>query len=473
MEKAAKLNEQIVDTEIANDVVANSVVSDSVVSDSLVSGDEKIGKFGMTLVITLLSYFIILMDNSIIFTSSLQIGESLNLEPAHLAWVSNAYTLTFGGFLLLAGRLSDLLGRKLIFQLGLFIFAISSLAIGFSESAAMLIGARAVQGMGSAIIAPTSLAIIMDAYTGDMRNRAIAYYGMTAGLGSSIGLLIGGGLTSLFSWRVGFLINVPIALLLVFLTWRYISKGETVKSKIDYLGSFLSVIGISSLIYSMTADSDRLWFAIAGLILLIGFYIREKSISFPIMPLSLFAHKVRFGAYVTRLLFMMSMLPYWFLIPQMLQRTYDVTPFGAGLAFLPMTIFQFVTALQVPRLTMRWRQSTIMMAGATLILIGLVATALTDISHGYILAIALPMIPLGMGQAMVVTTVTTAGIADTPKDLAGAASGITNTMHQLGGPIGLSLIVGVNASYSEGLLMMAAYTLVSIVIIKVFILGRD
>lgn len=430
-------------------------------------------KFGMTLVITLLSYFVILMDNSIVFTSSLQIGESLQLDSTHLAWVSNAYTITFGGFLLLAGRLSDLLGRKHIFQLGLVIFALSSLAIGYAQSAAMLIGARAVQGIGSAIIAPTSLALIMDAYIGEMRSKAIAYYGTTAGLGSSIGLLIGGALTSLFSWRVGFLINVPIALLLVVLTWRYIKDSETVNSKIDYLGSILSVIGLSSLIYSLTADNNGFWFAIIGIVFLALFYWREKSITFPIMPLSLYTHKVRFGAYITRLLFMMSVLPYWFLIPQMLQRAYELTPFGAGLAFLPMTIPQFMTALQVPRLSQYWKQSTIMMVGSALILLGLVATALIDIEQGYVLAVALPMIPLGMGQAMVVTTVTSAGIFDTPKELAGAASGITNTMHQIGGPIGLSIIVGLNASYSEGLLIMASYTAISMIIIIAFIMGRD
>ncbi|MBE6080309.1 MAG: MFS transporter [Veillonella sp.] len=427
----------------------------------------------MTLVITLLSYFVILMDNSIVFTSSLQIGESLQLDSAHLAWVSNAYTITFGGFLLLAGRLSDLLGRKRIFQLGLVIFALSSLAIGYAQSAAMLIGARAVQGIGSAIIAPTSLALIMDAYIGEMRSKAIAYYGTTAGLGASIGLLMGGALTSLFSWRVGFLINVPIALLLVVLTWRYIKDSETVNSIIDYLGSILSVIGLSSLIYSLTADDNGFWFAIIGIIFLALFYWREKSITFPIMPLPLYTHKVRFGAYITRLLFMMSMLPYWFLIPQMLQQVYDVTPFGAGLAFLPMTIPQFMTALQVPRLSQYWKQSTIMMVGSALILLGLVATALIDIEQGYVLAVALPMIPLGMGQAMVITTVTSAGIFDTPKELAGAASGITNTMHQIGGPIGLSIIVGLNASYSEGLLIMAAYTAISMIIIKAFIVGRN
>lgn len=431
---------------------------------------EHTERFGMTLVITLLSYFLILMDNSIIFTSSLQIGQSLQLNATNLAWVSNAYTLTFGGFLLLAGRLSDLLGRKRIFQLGLLIFAISSLVIGLATNAAMLITARAVQGIGSAIIAPTSLALIMDAYTGEMRNRAIVYYGTTAGIGSTIGLLLGGGLTSLFSWRVGFLINVPLALVLMVLTYYYIAHSKTIASKVDYVGSFLSVIGISALIYSLTTENNGLGYFVGGLLFLIAFYIREKKIDFPIMPLSLYKHPVRFGAYATRLLFMMSVLPYWFLIPQALQRTYGFTAFDAGMAFLPMTVFQFATAIQVTRLSKYWSQGQIMMTGSLLILIGLGATAFVPLEAGYWLAIALPMIPLGMGQAMVVTTVTSAGIVDTPKELAGAASGITNTMHQIGGPIGLSIIVGVQASYEHSLLIMALFTLLSMGLIKGFIM---
>ena len=162
-------------------------------------------KFGVILPITLLAYFLILMDNSIIFTSSVQIGESLGLSAAALSWVSSAYTLTFGGFLLLSGRLSDLLGRKRIFLIGLLIFGLSSLVIGLSQTAEMVIMMRAVQGIGSSIIAPTTLALIMDAYQNNMRQRAISYYGATAGIGSSSGLLVGGGLTRLFAWRAGFL----------------------------------------------------------------------------------------------------------------------------------------------------------------------------------------------------------------------------------------------------------------------------
>ena len=180
-------------------------------------------KFGVILPITLLAYFLILMDNSIIFTSSVQIGESLGLSATALSWLSSAYTLTFGGFLLLSGRLSDLLGRKRIFLIGLLIFGLSSLVIGLSQTAEMVIMMRAIQGIGSSIIAPTTLALIMDAYQNNMRQRAISYYGATAGIGSSIGLLVGGGLTSLISWRAGFLINVPFTLVLFILTLKYVN----------------------------------------------------------------------------------------------------------------------------------------------------------------------------------------------------------------------------------------------------------
>lgn len=179
-------------------------------------------KFGAILPITLLSYFLILMDNSIVFTSSVQIGDSLGLTSAALSWVSSAYTLTFGGLLLLSGRLSDLIGRKRIFLIGLLIFGASSLVIGLSNSAEIVITMRAIQGIGSSIIAPTTLALIMDAYQNEMRQRAISYYGATAGIGSSIGLLVGGGLTSLISWRAGFLINVPFTILLFILTLKYV-----------------------------------------------------------------------------------------------------------------------------------------------------------------------------------------------------------------------------------------------------------
>ncbi|MDK7235132.1 MFS transporter [Staphylococcus haemolyticus] len=179
------------------------------------------------LFIILFSYFLMLMDNSIIFTSTVKIAQSLHMDKASLSWVSNAYTITFGGFLLLAGRLGDLLGRKRIFLSGLVLFGISSLCIGLAQNSIQIITFRAIQGIGSAIIAPTTLALLMGHFEGKERSKAISYYGATPGIGSIIGLLLGGWLTSTISWRSGFLINVPFTIILIILTLLFV-KSTTV-----------------------------------------------------------------------------------------------------------------------------------------------------------------------------------------------------------------------------------------------------
>ncbi|WP_225083768.1 MFS transporter [Lactiplantibacillus pentosus] len=179
-------------------------------------------KYGMVLPIILLSYFMIILDNSIIFTSTVKIAADLNLDPQALSWVSNAYALTFGGFLLLGGRAGDLFGRKRLFLIGLVVFSLGSLLVGISTGATMIVTTRALQGLGSAILAPATLALLMDSYTGPLRMRAIAAYGATAGIGSSFGLVIGGLIASWFSWRDGFFLNVPVGILLFILAVRYI-----------------------------------------------------------------------------------------------------------------------------------------------------------------------------------------------------------------------------------------------------------
>ncbi|MGX7420444.1 MFS transporter [Carnobacterium gallinarum] len=425
--------------------------------------------FGMILPITLLAYFLILMDNSIVFTSSIQIGESLRLSDTALSWVSNAYTLTFGGFLLLSGRLSDLLGRKRIFIIGLTIFCLSSLMIGIAPSGTMLIIMRGIQGIGSSIIAPTTLALMMDAYEGEMRKKAISYYGATAGIGSSLGLLIGGGLTSWISWRAGFLINVPIAVILILLTLRHVKDSPVIKLKIDYLGCLLSVIGLVALIYGLT--STNVWLILGSIVILGLFIFRQTRIDYPLLPLELVKNNIRSGAYVARLLFMMSMLPYWFYMPQVMQSQYGFSPFEAGIGFLPLTLVNFMVALQLPRWANKLGNDQLLMIGEVILLVGLAWTGLSDFSNGYWLAVALPMIVIGFGQGMILAPVTSAGIHEAPQELAGIASGVTNMMHQIGGPIGLSIIVATTSNFHVQFKMMAGFTLLASLVVAVMILG--
>lgn len=410
------------------------------------------------------------MDNSIIFTSSVQIGESLGLSAAALSWVSSAYTLTFGGFLLLSGRLSDLLGRKRIFLIGLLIFGLSSLVIGLSQTAEMVIMMRAVQGIGSSIIAPTTLALIMDAYQNNMRQRAISYYGATAGIGSSIGLLVGGGLTSLISWRAGFLINVPFTLVLFILTLKYVNPSVRRKEKIDYLGSLFSIIGLVGIIYGFT--EGKLSFVVIGIIFLGLFILWEQKTSSPILPLALFQNKIRSGAYVTRLLFMMAMLPFWFFLPQMMQSQYGFSALESGFAFLPLTIVNFMIAMQLPKLTSKLGNNRVLLIGEIILSMGLILLAISNPENGYWQTVFVPMIILGLGQGLILAPVTSAGVYEAPDELAGIASGVTNMMHQIGGPIGLSVIVATTTNFQTEIWMMAVFTLISIVVVALFVNNR-
>ncbi|MCJ0935028.1 MFS transporter [Mammaliicoccus sciuri] len=426
--------------------------------------------FGIVLPIILFSYFLILMDNSIIFTSTVKIAKDLQMDDASLSWVSNAYTITFGGFLLLAGRLGDLLGRKKIFLIGLMIFGISSLLIGISQNDYQIIIFRAIQGIGSAIIAPTSLALLMDTYEAKQRMKAISYYGATAGIGASVGLLLGGWLTSVISWRSGFLINVPFTILLIILTILYVKHTQIKRTKVDYFGAILSVIAAMSLVYGIT--SNNLPFLILGFVLIIAFVLLERRLDYALMPISLFNNSVRSGAYIARFIFMMAMLSYWFILPQIMQEIYHYTPLQAGIGFLPLTIVNFIAAMYLPAITEKFDNTKVLLAGQAILIIGLVISALVDPTNGYWLAIGLPMILVGLGQGWILAPLTNAGIYKVDNNIAGAASGMTNSMHQLGGPVGLSIIVlftaqitNITTYYHTVMWMIAAYMVLALIIL--------
>ena len=407
--------------------------------------------FGLILFIILFSYFLILMDNSIIFTSSLKISQDLKMNESTLSWVSNAYTITFGGFLLLAGRLGDLLGRKIIFLLGLFIFGFSSLVVGLSTSSEMMIIARAVQGIGSAILAPASLALLMDTYKGDLRVRAISYYGATAGIGSSFGLILGGWLTSALSWRVGFLLNVPFSLLLIILTLVNVHQSDIKASKIDFLGSFLSVLISVLFVFGITVSN--LFIIILSFVLIILFILWEKKLTYALIPLELFKNKVRTGSYVVRFAFMMAMLTYWFILPQIMQKMYHFSPLQSGLAFLPLTIVNFIAALFLPRLTRALGNSKVMILGQVILLTGMIFSLVSQPEWGYFYAMIFQMMIIGLGQGWLLAPLTAAGVEEVSPELSGAASGLTNMMHQLGGPVGLSIVV----LFSSNIVDLSAY----------------
>lgn len=426
-------------------------------------------KFGMILPIILISYFMILLDNSIVFTSTVKIAADLSLSASELSWVTNAYALTFGGLLMIGGRSGDIFGRRNVFLIGLVIFSIGSLLVGLSTNGLMIIAMRASQGIGSAILAPTTLALLMDSYRDQMRTRAIVYYGATGGLGASIGLVVGGLIASYASWRWGFLLNVPVGILMIVLTLKYIPASKKVEGKLDWLGSILSVLGITALVYGINGASHPVPMVMTGILLLVLFVWQEKVSKHPITPLKLFKDRERSSAYIARFFFLGAMISYFFLTPQAMQQVYHFTPLMAAVGFLPETLPQFVFATLVSRLNEKFTNTQILIAGTVITLAGLVFAAVVGIQAGYWWSVAIPMVIIGIGQGFTLSPLTVAGVANTDKEIAGSASGVVNMVHQIGSSVGLSIITALTAnlispvlSYDHAIIIMVVLMLISV-----------
>lgn len=403
-------------------------------------------KFGMVLPIILISYFMILLDNSIVFTSTVKIAADLSLSASELSWVTNAYALTFGGLLMIGGRSGDIFGRRNVFLIGLVIFSIGSLLVGLSTNSLMIIAMRALQGIGSAILAPTTLALLMDSYRDQMRTRAIVYYGATGGLGASIGLVVGGLIASYASWRWVFLLNVPVGILMIVLTLKYIPASKKVEGKLDWLGSILSVLGITALVYGINGASHPVPMVMTGILLLILFVWQEKLSKHPITPLKLFKDRERSSAYIARFFFLGAMISYFFLTPQAMQQVYHFTPLMAAVGFLPETLPQFIFATLVSRLNEKFTNTQILIAGTVITLAGLVFAAVVGIQAGYWWSVAIPMVIIGIGQGFTLSPLTVAGVANTDREIAGSDSGVVNMVHQIGSSVGLSIITALTAN---------------------------
>jgi EmrB/QacA subfamily drug resistance transporter len=416
------------------------------------------------LAIILISYLMIVLDISIVITALPRMHASLGFSATGLSWVQNAYTLTFGGLLLLGARAGDIVGRRRMFIIGITIFTAASFAVGIAQSPAWLIAARAVQGLGAAVLAPSTLALLSTSFAeGRERTRAVSYYGAVAGVGASLGLVLGGILTSLISWRVGFFINVPIGIAMIIAAPRFLPETQPRPGNLDVVGAISSTLGMTSLVYGIVRSADDGWgdgntvAALAfGVALLIGFVINEWRVDQPIMPLRLFADRERTGAYAGRILYLGAMLGFWFFITQFLQSVYHYTPLEAGVAFLPLSVVNFAVAVSVPKLTRRWGNAWVLAAGVAITFVGMAWLSRLSADTPYVTGVALPMVLLGIGQGASLGPLTAAGITRVTADDAGAASGLVNVAHQLGGSLGLGILVTVFAAAGSSTLTGSA-----------------
>ncbi|MEJ2794639.1 MFS transporter [Iodobacter sp. LRB] len=408
---------------------------------------------GAVLAIIMTSYLMIVIDISIVITGLPKIQAGLGFSETGLSWVQNAYTLAFGGLLLLGARAGDILGRRRMFVVGLGIFTLASLTIGLAQSPIWLIIARAVQGMGSAILAPSTLALISTHFAeGPERTRALSLYAAAAGIGATLGLVLGGLFADLISWRAGFFINLPIGLLLILGANRFVQETPKQTGDFDLAGAATSTLGMTALVYGLVRSAEQGWsdpFTLsalaAGVVLITFFIVIEIRVCQPILPLRLFASRERSGAYAARLLFLGGMVGFWFFITQFLQHVMGFSAFQAGLAFLPTTIPNFAAALLVPRLTRRFGNGPLLASGLSACIVGLAWLGQISANTTYFSGIALPMTLIGLGQGFVLAPLTISAVAGVAKEDAGAGSGLVNVAHQLGGSLGLAVLVVVFA----------------------------
>jgi EmrB/QacA subfamily drug resistance transporter len=420
------------------------------------AGSGSRGGSGSTVVLALIlvCQLMIILDASVVITSLPRIQETLHFSPTNLSWVQNAYTLTFGGLLLLGARAGDILGRRRTFVAGIALFTAASMAGGIAQSATWLLGARALQGVGAAMAAPSTLALLMTSFReGHERTRALALYSAVSAAGGSIGLVLGGILTDWVSWRCGLFINVPIGVALIVLAPRHLPETERHAGRFDLTGAATSTLGMTALVYGFVRAASDGWgergtvaaFA-ASIVLLAAFVRTERRAEQPITPLRLFKSRERSGAYAARVLMVSGMFASFFFLTQFLQGVAGYSALKAGLAFLPMTGVMFAMVRVVPWLTRRIGSMRLLIGGLVVALAGMAWMSRIGEGTAYFPGIVVPLMLLGIGVGVAFTPLTASGIAGVAPGDAGAASGLVNVAHQLGGSLGLGILVTVFAA---------------------------
>ncbi|MFC3182270.1 MFS transporter [Cypionkella sinensis] len=429
------------------------------------------------LIVVLASYTMILLDTSIVITGLPEIRAELGFSPVMLSWVQTSYMLAFGGFLMLGARAGDLFGRRRVFLAGLSLFTLSSLVIGAAPNAAVLLAARAVQGLGAAVLAPSTLALLQVHFAeGEERTRALSLYAATAGIGSSLGLVLGGVFAGWLSWRVGFFINVPVGIAVYLAARHLLTETPASGGSLDIASALTSTFGMAALVFGILRiaevgpDSLTLAALALGAVVLMAFFLRQAWSTAPLLPLRLFHSPVRSGAYAARMMFIGAMMGFFFLTTQLMQNDLGFTPVQAGLGFLPMTGVTFLASLALPRLT------RVLGNGGVLVLaFGCGALGLFWLSFAgqdYLTSVALPMLLLGFGNGSALGPLTVAGVQGVQPADAGAASGLVNVAHQLGGSLGVAGLAAVAASFGGlhiGLIVAAALLAIGMVTSIAFI----
>jgi EmrB/QacA subfamily drug resistance transporter len=410
---------------------------------------------GIALAVVLSSQLMITLDASVVNIALPEIKDTLGFSSAALSWVINAYALAFGGLLLLGARTGDILGRRRVFIAGIVVFTVASLLGGFAQSPAELLVARGTQGVGAAFASPAALAVLTTMYAeGRERNRALGYYTAVVIGGAAVGLVAGGVLTEWASWRWTLFVNVPIGIVVIVIGLVCLPTGEEEHGQFDLLGAITSTIGMTALVYGFVRAASAGWtdpvtigaFAI-GVALLTLFVLIERRAAQPITPLRLFADRSRASTHIARLLLVAGMFGTFFFLSQYLQLVLHYSPIRSGMAFLPITIVLFAVSQLTSRLLVDYLGARfLLVAGTGLSAVGMILLTQLSADTTYVY-LATALMFFGVGNGLLFVPLTTASLDGVHDDDAGAASGLVNVTQQLGGSLGLAVLVTV---YSAG-----------------------
>ncbi|MFE6052658.1 MFS transporter [Kitasatospora sp. NPDC056446] len=412
---------------------------------------------GIALTVIAATQLMVVLDITIVNIALPHIQQALRFNTTDLSWVINAYTLTFGGLLLLGGRAGDILGRRRVFVVGVLVFSFASLLGGVAQNAPWLLAARALQGVGGAIASPTALALIATNFKeGPERNRAFGVYSAVAGAGGAIGLLLGGMLTSWLSWRWVLFVNVPIGIAIALLAPLYINESERHPGRFDLTGAFAATTGMVSLVYGFIRASDHGWtdsvtltaFGLA-VVLLAAFVLNERRVPQPITPLHLLRDRNRSGAYGLMLCVAATMFSIFFFITLFVQEILGFSPLRAGFAFLPISVAIVAAAQFAARNQIRWGPKPFLVTGSALVLAGVAWATRIDVHTTYLGGILGPTLLFGFGMGSIFVPVMLTVVSHVAPHETGAATGSLNTMQQVGGSLGLSILVTVYGTASR------------------------
>ena len=425
-----------------------------------------------------LAQFLIILDTSIIGVALPTIQQHFSITQTELQWIFNAYVIAFGTMLLLGGRLSDIFGQKKIFVVGFLVLTASSILAGVASSNDLLITARALQGLGAALIAPSALSIVMSLFANNKSemNRAMGIWGAAAPAGGTAGVFLGGIITAWLDWPWVFLINVPIGIAVLILIPKLIPQGIRKKGNIDYLGAVSITVSLVTLVYSIVTANDIGWLS-AQTISLLGvsailfatFIAIEKRSKNPLIPLHIFKTRNLLSGNIIMTLLGAAWVSMWFFLNLYLQQILNYGPFESGLALLPMTVFIMIMMVwSTPRLIGKLGIKINLISGLTLLAIGMILFSFTpantteDNNIIFMVYVLPASIISAVGMSFAYIPALTATVANAKKEDIGIASGLVNTTYQIGSALGLAITVAIASTHTEALINIGTSNLEAI-----------